>query len=221
MERTVDLKLIVTFLKKYWTLLSITIISSTVLTVFFTEYFIKPIYEVSTDILVVQTKDEMSQATTQSTQQFISTYSVIIKSTKVIGKVKENLNLDDSVAAMRSRVKVENQNNSQIITVKVKDSIPQEAEKIATEIVFVLQEEIKNIMDEKNITVLSPAKYRDSLIPVNVNKKLSISIGLIIGVAVGILLSILVAVLNTTIKSEEDILTLTDIPVIGTIQKEK
>ncbi|TFJ41164.1 hypothetical protein CKN73_05625 [Carnobacterium divergens] len=221
MERTVDLKLIVTFLKKYWALLSITIISSTVLTVFFTEYFIKPIYEVSTDILVVQTKDEMSQATTQSTQQFISTYSVIIKSTKVIGKVKENLNLDDSVAAMRSRVKVENQNNSQIITVKVKDSTPQEAEKIATEIVFVLQEEIKNIMDEKNITVLSPAKYRDSLIPVNVNKKLSISIGLIIGVAVGILLSILVAVLNTTIKSEEDILTLTDIPVIGTIQKEK
>lgn len=221
MERTVDLKLIVTFLKKYWALLSITIILSTVLTVFFTEYFIKPIYEVSTDILVVQTKDEMSQATTQSTQQFISTYSVIIKSTKVIGKVKENLNLDDSVAAMRSRVKVENQNNSQIITVKVKDSTPQEAEKIATEIVFVLQEEIKNIMDEKNITVLSPAKYRDSLIPVNVNKKLSISIGLIIGVAVGILLSILVAVLNTTIKSEEDILTLTDIPVIGTIQKEK
>lgn len=221
MERTVDMKVIFNFFKKHWLLLSITIISSAMLTVFFTEHFIKPVYEVSTDILVVQNKDEISQTTTQSTQQFISTYSVIIKSTKVIGQVKESLNLDESIESIRNKLKVENQNNSQIITIKVKDSTPQKAEKIAEKIVVILQEEIKNIMDEKNITVLSPPRYSDSLVPINVNKKRSALMGVIIGVVIGTLISILVALLNTTIKSEEDIMFLTDIPVIGTIQKEK
>ncbi|CAD5902611.1 putative capsular polysaccharide biosynthesis protein [Carnobacterium maltaromaticum] len=221
MERTVDLKFIVQFLKKFWLLLSLIIISCTVITLFFAEYFIKPIYEVSTDILIVQTKEEMNQTTIQSTQQFISTYSVIIKSTKVIGKVKENLDLDESVISIRSKLKVENQNNSQIITLKVKDRTPEKAEKIATEIVVVLQKEIKSIMDEKNITVLSPARSSDSLIPININKKVSTLFGLMIGTVLGILASILVSMFNTTIKSEDDIKKLTDIPIIGTIQKKK
>ncbi|WP_317942903.1 YveK family protein [Carnobacterium maltaromaticum] len=221
MERATDLNFIVEFLKKFWLLLSLIIISVTIITLFFGRYFIKPIYEVSTDILVVQTPDEVNQVTPQTTQQFISTYSVIIKSTKIIGQVKEKLNLDEPILSIRKKIKVENQNNSQVITIKVKEMTPEKAEKIATEIVIVLQKEITDIMNEKNITVLSPAKASDSLIPVNLNKKVLILTGIIIGAIIGILTALLVTILNTTIKSEEDIIQLTDIPVLGTIQKEK
>ncbi|WP_317912542.1 YveK family protein [Carnobacterium maltaromaticum] len=221
MERATDLNFIVEFLKKFWLLLSLIIISVTIITLFFGRYFIKPIYEVSTDILVVQTPDEVNQVTPQTTQQFISTYSVIINSTKIIGQVKENLNLDEPILSIRKKIKVENQNNSQVITIKVKEITPEKAEKIATEIVIVLQKEITDIMNEKNITVLSPAKASDSLIPVNLNKKVLILTGIIIGAIFGLLTVLLVTILNTTIKSEEDIIQLTDIPVLGTIQKEK
>lgn len=221
MERATDLNFIVEFLKKFWLLLSLIIISVTIITLFFGRYFIKPIYEVSTDILVVQTPDEVNQVTPQTTQQFISTYSVIINSTKIIGQVKENLNLDEPILSIRKKIKVENQNNSQVITIKVKEITPEKAEKIATEIVIVLQKEITDIMNEKNITVLSPAKASDSLIPVNLNKKVLILTGIIIGTIFGLLTVLLVTILNTTIKSEEDIIQLTDIPVLGTIQKEK
>lgn len=221
MERATDLNFIVEFFKKFWLLLSLIIISVTIITLFFGRYFIKPIYEVSTDILVVQTPDEVNQVTPQTTQQFISTYSVIINSTKIIGQVKENLNLDEPILSIRKKIKVENQNNSQVITIKVKEITPEKAEKIATEIVIVLQKEITDIMNEKNITVLSPAKASDSLIPVNLNKKVLILTGIIIGAIFGLLTVLLVTILNTTIKSEEDIIQLTDIPVLGTIQKEK
>lgn len=220
MDRTVDFKYIYIFVKKYWLVLSATIVLSTILSLAFTQYFVKPIYEVSTDVLVVKDKDEIAQTTAQSTQQFISTYSVITKSTKVIGQVKEELNLKEPIASIKNRIKIENQDNSQIITIKVKDATPQKAEKIATEIVIVLQEEIKNIMNEKNITVLSPANAADSLIPINISKKVSMLVGFAIGTVIGVVLSILMSVSNTAIKSHKDIAKLTDIPVIGTIQKE-
>ncbi|KMT61654.1 putative capsular polysaccharide biosynthesis protein [Paenilisteria newyorkensis] len=188
----------------------------------YTSYFITPTYQVSTDVLVNQQKEEQVTASdVQSNQQFVNTYSVVLTSNRILDQVKYNLELPQSVKQLKQQITVENVNNSQVITIKVTDDDPEEAALIANEVTTVFQKDIKNIVDQQNVTILSDAKAEDNKTPVAPNKKSALAIGAFAGLVMGILLSFLLQLLNTTIKSEKDIEAITDIPIMGSIQNER
>ncbi|KGL42242.1 hypothetical protein BMT55_15105 [Listeria newyorkensis] len=222
MEKTLDIKHIGHFFKKYWYIVVAACMAGMIAMTLYTSYFITPTYQVSTDVLVNQQKEEQVTASdVQSNQQFVNTYSVILTSNRILDQVKDNLDLPQSVKQLKQQIAVENVNSSQVISIQVTDDNPEDAALIANEVTTVFQKDIKHIVDQQNVTILSDAKAEDNKTPIAPNKKSAAAIGAFVGFVLGILLSFLLQLLNTTIKSEKDIEAITDIPIMGSIQNER
>lgn len=221
MEETISLKELFDTIKKRLTLIiSITLIAMIVSGI--VSYFIiTPEYKSSTQILVNQAKADSSAALNtgevQANVQLISTYSVILKSAAILNIVKEELNLDMSVSTLNSKITVESAQGSQVMTVSVADSDPTVALQIANKTAEVFEKEIKNIMSIDNVTVLPLAEDQENQSPVSPNPPLNIAIAAVVGLMIGVGLAFLLEYLDNTIKTEQDIEKLLELPVLGAI----
>ena len=221
MEETISLKeLFQTLKKRILLIISITLFAMIVSGIV-SYYVLTPEYKSSTQILVNQSKtDETSFYNTNEVQtniQLISTYSVILKSAAILNTVKNDLNLDMSVSALNNKITVESAQNSQIMTISVTDSDPTVALNIANKTAEVFEEEIKKIMSVDNVTILPLADDQENQSPVSPNPPLNIIIAAVVGLLIGIGLAFLLEYLDNTVKTEQDIEKLLELPVLGAI----
>ena len=222
MEETISLKELFDTLKKRVSLIvSITLVAMIVSAV--VSYFIiTPEYKSSTQILVNQAKDDQSLYNyneVQTNVQLINTYSVIIKSAAILNDVKKELNINLSISELNEKIAVESAENSQIMTVSVTDPDPTVALKIANTTAEVFEKEIRNLMKVDNVSVLPLADDQENQSPVSPNPPLNIAIAAIVGLMIGIGLAFLLEYLDNTVKTEQDIEKLLELPVLGAITK--
>jgi capsular polysaccharide biosynthesis protein len=221
MEETINLQDILKTLKKRFKLIVSTTLGAGLLAVIISFFFITPIYEANTQVLVNQKNNEVGQQVTsadiQSNLQLINTYYEVIKSPAILNVVVDNLNVDLTAAQLASKLTVSSTNNSQVIDIKVQDESYEMAVTLANEIVKVFQKQIPLIMSVDNVNVLAPAEYVDSPSPVKPQKALIVFAALILGLLVGIAVAFLLKVLDKTVKTEQDIEELLNIPVIGLV----
>lgn len=223
MEETISLFDLIKVLRKRILLILGITMASTFIAAIITFYFMKPIYEASTQILVNQKQNEQrAQIQIQDIQaniQLINTYSVIIKSPFILNKVIENLKLNITPSELSKQITVSNANNSQVVNISVENEQASLAVSIANSVAEVFQSEIKKIMNVDNVSILSPAVMPKNPKPVKPNKLLNITIGFVMGLATGILLSFLREYLDTTVKTEQDVEELLKLPILGVINK--
>lgn len=223
MDETIDLREIFGVLKKNIKLIIIMIILAVGLSAGITYYFITPIYQASTQILVnPKQSDKQSQIQAQDIQtnlQLINTYAVIIKSPTILSKVIDDLDLNTSISGLSSKITVSNESNSQVINITVKDESAAEAVYIANSVASVFQSEIKKLMDVDNVNVLAPAELSANPVPVSPNKKLNIIAAALAGLVIGIALAFLREFLDTTVKTEKDIEELLNLPILGQVSR--
>jgi capsular polysaccharide biosynthesis protein len=149
----------------------------------------------------------------------INTYSVIIKSPAILDKVIDELELDQSVDQLSEKITINSQENSQVFSLTVQDSNPAKAVEIANTVSSIFQKEIKDIMNVDNVSVLAKAEIKENPTPVKPNPLLNIAIAVVVGLMAGIGLAFLLEYLDNTIKDEDDIERLLDLPLLGSIQK--
>ncbi|WP_430536415.1 Wzz/FepE/Etk N-terminal domain-containing protein [Listeria rocourtiae] len=210
------------FIKKFALIIALFGCLGALASYFYVSYYSQPVYKSSTELLVNQKLDEQGgRMDVQSNQQLVNTYSVVLKSNKILNQVIEKQDLDISSETLKSRIKVDNQNNSQVIAVSVTASSPEEAADITHGIVKSFQREVRYIMGVTNVSVLSEASSEASLLPIQPNKTTNITLGLFIGLLVGMLLSLILSQLNIKIKGIYDIERLTDVPILAQIPIER
>ncbi|GEM05794.1 capsular polysaccharide biosynthesis protein [Halolactibacillus miurensis] len=221
MEETISLKELIVIIKKRLGMIIATSLLLAVLGGMFTFFFITKEYEVSTQFLVNQQQTDQTNTIQQSdirtNIELINTYNVIIKSNRILEEVANELDLDLSATQLGSKLTVTNENQSQVVTVTVRDTDPRRAENIANTTVDVFQEEIYELMNVDNVSVLNPADAGINPLPVSPNLTLNIVIAFILGAMLSIGLTFLLEYLDTSVKTEEDIERYLDLPVIGTV----
>jgi len=220
MEETISLKELFQTLKKRIALIvSITLIAMIISGV--VSYFvITPEYKSSTQILVNQAKDSesiYSQNEVQTNIQLINTYSVIIKSAAILNTVRNDLNLDMSVSELNNKITVDSAQNSQVMTVAVTDADPALALEIANKTAEVFEKQIKKLMKVDNVSILPLADDQENQSPVSPNPPLNIAIAAVVGLMIGVGLAFLLEYLDNTVKTEQDIEKLLELPVLGAI----
>jgi capsular polysaccharide biosynthesis protein len=220
MEETISLQELFKTLKKRMGLIAlITIIAITISGVV-SFWILTPIYQTSTQILVTQTKQEQSQFNTQDIQanlQLINTYNQIIKSPAILAIVKEELDLERSVSALNNQVTVDSAQNSQVVNISVQDENPKMAVDLANKIATVFQSEIKILMNVDNVNILTPAEIGSNPSPVKPDPMLNMAIAAVIGLMLGVGIAFLLEYLDTTMKTEQDIEDLLELPILGLI----
>lgn len=155
----------------------------------------------------------------QANKALISTYSEIVKSRGIADKVISNLNLDMDYGEFSEKVSIEPVKDTQIISVKVVDTIPERAQDIANETANIFKDSIGDIMKVDNVQILDGATLPSR--PSSPNIKKNTAIGVALGLILGVMISIFKELADTTIKSQDDINKYFDLPVIGIIPDKK
>ncbi|WP_313892934.1 Wzz/FepE/Etk N-terminal domain-containing protein [Psychrobacillus sp.] len=221
MEETISPQQLVKIMKKRLLLIiSIFVLAVTIAGVV-SYFFLTPIYESSTQILISQKKFESDQYNTQDIEmnlQLINTYSVIIKNPVILSEVIENLNLNTTLEKLDKNIKVSSEQNSQVINVSVKHQSLDKAIDIANMTSEVFQKKIPTLMNVDNVKVLSPATVStNNLKPVSPSPILNMAIGAVIGLMLGVGITFLIEYLDNTIKTEQDVDELLQLPILGLV----
>lgn len=220
MEETISLQELFSTLKKRMGLIIGAMIAAVAVAAIISYFFLTPIYQASTQILVNQQKVEQQAFNSQDIQtnlQLINTYNVIIKSPVILSKVIENLDLDITPAALNSQITVSSEQNSQVVNVTVQDPEPYKAVDIANTTAEVFQTEIANLMKVDNVNILSPAVYAENPKPVKPDPVLNMAIAAVVGLMLGVGIAFLLEYLDTTVKTEQDIEDLLELPILGIV----
>ncbi|MCM3729091.1 Wzz/FepE/Etk N-terminal domain-containing protein [Neobacillus cucumis] len=220
MEETISLKeLFETLRKRLSLILNITFIAILISGVI-SYFFITPIYQTSTQLLVNQAKNEQSPYQNNEVQtnlQLINTYNVIIKSPAILEKVIKELNIDMTVSELNGKITVQNETDSQVVNLSVQDENAERAAKIANTTADVFKKEIVNIMNVDNVSILAKATVTDQISPIKPRPLLNIAIAMVVGLMVGVGLAFLLEYLDNTVKNEEEIEKLLGVSVLGVI----
>lgn len=164
-----------------------------------------------------QANVELSQI--NANKALISTYSEIVKSRGIADKVIQNLGLDMDYESFSQKVSIEPVNDTQIISVKVIDTIPERAKDIANETSNIFKDSIGDIMKVDNVQILDGATLPER--PSSPNIKKNTVIGVVLGLILGVMIAIFKELSDTTIKTQEDINQYFDLPVIGVVPDKK
>ena len=219
-EETISLHDLLKVVRKRFVFIMSTAIFAVIITGVISYFFLTPIYQASTQILINQKQTEQIQVSAQDIQtniQLINTYIVIIKSPAILTKVIEILDMDTTPDLLEKRIKVETTQDSQVIKISVNDPEHYRSVDIANTIVEVLQEEIQILLNVNNVYILSPAVYLENPLPAKPNPLLNMTIAAVSGLMIGVGMAFLINYLDITVRTERDIEELLGFPVIGIV----
>lgn len=192
------------------------------------KFLITPKYSSNATMIVGNSKQNTdpnnSQATVelgqiQANKALISTYSEIVKSKGIADRVIANLGLDMDYEVFSEKVSIEPVKDTQIISVKVVDTIPERAKDIANETANIFKSSIGDIMNVDNVQILDGATLPDDPSSPKIGK--NTAIGLILGLILGIAIVMIKEVSDTRFNTSEDVTSEFDIPVLGLIPDRK
>jgi capsular polysaccharide biosynthesis protein len=222
MEETISLKEIAATLRKRLMLIALLAAIAVAVSGIISYFILTPIYQASTQILVNQKSSEqpvLDPNQVRTNVEMINTYSVIIKSPIIIDEVIEELNLSLTTDQLTEKITVNSEQNAQVFNLTVEDEDPAQAVKIANGISETFGSEVTEIMNIDNVKVLSPAVLKENPSPVKPKPLLNMAIALVVGLMAGVGLAFLLEYLDNTIKTEEDIQNILQMPVLGVIPK--
>lgn len=221
MEETVSLDEIFQLLKKKLALIISMLILGTIISTVVTLFVITPKYSATTQ-LVVQTKGSDSNINMDkinSNLLLINTYKDLVKSKVVTEKTKDQLVKDGMTGIsedfLSHAISVEQNQNSQLFSIKAVTTDPIKSATIANTVSEVFQQEAVVMTDTDKVSIASKAIPNNQ--PISPNKKVNIAIGAVLGLIVGVMLALLSELFNRTVKTEDYLSEKLGLPVLGII----
>lgn len=139
-----------------------------------------------------------------SAQKLVDTYSIIITNRGVIEPIMKNLNIEEDYEDFIENISVKALNNTQVMSIKVKNPDPQVALEIVTQIVQRVPEVITSTIEAGSVNIVS-APYVNTERPVSPSKVKNTIFAASAGFVLSVAAIFLIALLDNTFKSEEDI----------------
>ena len=215
-EKELDFSYILQTISKRFLLILLFVILGVGASVFY-NYGASVIYE-SEATLYVQPEVKSSEVDYEgilTNQKMVKTYTEIIKSRKIINKVKEDLKLKESYKEIYEMLNVTSVNDTEIITITVNNENNELASDIANKTAEVFIEEIKETMEINNIKVIDEAIPGND--PVSPRILFNCAIGFVGGLFIGLALAFLIESMDNKIKNHEDVKKYLKIKTLGVV----
>ena len=220
----IDLKeLFLIFWNKKAEIILITIFAM-IIGAFYSYCYIVPEYKSSTKLVLAQSTSgkevnsdgAITQADVNLNSKLVSTYSEIIKSKTVLREVVNSLSIEGlNESNLRRNVSVQAVKDTEVIEITVRNLNPNTAAEIANKIAQVFSEKVVEIYNISNVYILDRAEANK--IPSNINHSKDIVIFAFIGIVVSVGIVLIVNMLDTTVKTESDIESVTGLLILSSI----
>lgn len=220
MEEEISLVELFEILKKRISMIISIAMVGLILAASFTFFIATPKYSATTQILVNQstdTTDGIQLNDINTNVQMINTYRDIIKGPVILESVIDKLDLGVNVSQLSEQIEVSTQENSQVFSLNVTTENPYTASDIANTTADIFREEVGNIMNVENVTVIAEAVPNVS--PVSPNNFLNLTIGLLLGGMMGVGSAFLMEFMDKTVKEEKFITDVLGWSTLGTVSE--
>lgn len=189
----------------------------------YTSVFTKPMYTSSTTLVLAGTNDEANEGETSITttdltlnSKLVSTYSQLVKSNKVVRQVISNLGIEEiSEEELRNNISVSSVSDTELIKITVTTDNSKYSADIANETAKVFTSEVGEIYNINNVHVVDEAEESET--PSNINHKKDVVMFAAIGLVIAFAYVIVASMLDTTVKTEEEVESLVNLPVLASI----
>ncbi|TDK62410.1 hypothetical protein E2K98_10195 [Bacillus salipaludis] len=215
MNGEINLKKFLSIMRKRIFTIIVTVLCAFLLTTILSIYFIKPTYEATENILIGKlVRDKGAYTDSQEISMLLASTMDFIKSPIVLDSVREKLNIKDQ--ELEKKIVVQNNRNSQIVNVVVRDHDIETAKELANTVAITSVNKMKELFGVQDIKLLSDVNGKPAAKQVG-SMTLNIAIGVVVGFFLGIGLSMLREYWDDSIKDESEIEELIGLPVLGEI----
>lgn len=218
---TIDLlKLLRLFRRKIWILILCTVVGLAI-AASYTIFFIPKQYSANVLLYIWQDQEEKQTANLTASDlnlfsQLVNDYQVLVKSRLVTQRVADVLQMNAAQSgALSGKITVGTKANTRHITITVIDQDPAFAATIANTVADVFSETVVEKMGAANVQIIDPAVAPGG--PSSPNTPLNIALGALIGLMLAVGGILLVEFIDTTVRTVEDVETITGFKLVGTI----
>lgn len=210
-------------LKEYFKILKkrlVFIILVTLVTVLATgiiSYFVlKPMYKSDISVIIGTNKtEEVQYNELQMYQKLTKTYCEFVKSRKVLQDISDNLKGKYTVKQLNAMISGSPKADTEFITISVKAEDANDAKLIAEQAAKSLKSVSLSVRNADYVKLLDEATLPKA--PFSPRPMMNLAIAFLLGLMVSVGIVFLIEYLDVTIKSEQDIYELIQVPVIGII----
>jgi len=219
-EFEIDLqKLLLSYLRHWWIILLCTIAVAAAAFVV-TKQFITPLYQSSVMIYVNnirgdQQVDSITSSNLSTSQKLVGTYVNIIKSDTVLEKVADASGMDITASGIRKIMSAGQVQETELFRVIITHPDPAVAAQLANAVAEVAPAEIEEFVEGSSTKIIDYAKVPAN--PSSPNVMRNTVLGALIGCVLAVGALTVLFLMDVRIKDEEDLLMLTDFPVLGQI----
>ncbi|MFD1957706.1 YveK family protein [Paenibacillus thailandensis] len=213
--------------KRLWILALIVIVSCAAVG-YYTVAYITPQYEATTSLIVNDYKDSSSPVETMdlgsinSTVMLIKTYKEVIRTPRIMKEVAEAYpQLNTTYGELLGKVSVSSVSETQVMSITVRDDSYERAARMANAVAAVFQKTVPTLMKVDNVAILNQADPEEARGPVSPNLVVNVAVAFILSFMAGLALCFLLEFLDDTVKTEQDVAEVLELPVLSSIAKIK
>lgn len=189
----------------------------------FTMFCVTPQYESSAMFYVnnnaISVGDVSLSSITSSditaSRNLVNSYVVILNTRESLNDVIDYAGVDLSYKDLKKMISASSVNETEIFEVVVTSADPEEAEKIASAIAYILPKRISSIIEGTSAKVVDAAVL--PVEPSSPSYAVNAVIGFLLGVTMSVTIVILKEIFDTTVRTEEDLTQNANIPILATV----
>jgi len=171
---------------------------------FLSQFVLMPEYKATSQILVEQLTSitpPTDMPLTEQDPQVADMYSIALRSPEVLEKVITKLELDMNIPELHEKITVSEAIDSQVLNITVTSLNKEEAALIADAVALTFKEEVPNMMQSKNVSVIPNAADQAPASPFENSLVFSLGIAGAFGFIIGTLIAFILEMMDTLFKT--------------------
>ncbi len=225
MNKEINLKKVKQVIKQKIAYIILIIVVPLICMVVYLTFFVEPTFQKSAQLLVSQSEsasgNRLENQMIQADLQLVSTYSAIIMSPRILNEVSDALDQAYDLTELTDIISVSNASNSQIIEIKAFHQSPAIAAEIVNTTAHIFSEEIPQIMNIDNVTILAEGTVFTKEVPARPHKLLLLTMTLLLSLLMAVTFIFILVVLERSFASNYEIEDTLGLKIIGEINQEK
>ena len=181
-------------------------------------FILKPEYKAQATVILSSDKSKNTvQSEINANKNLIDTYTEVVKSHRVLDRVKDEMRINDTYEQLVKKVTVASLKDTEIISISVVDRDKNHSYSLANKIADTFTNEIGQIYNDKSVNVLDRAVEPQK--PYNVDLVKQEAIYAAAGIVLATAVIFLMFYFDRTIKTTEQIEQLFKLPIYGKVRK--
>ena len=214
----INLRDLLSYFKKHLILFIVMVLFVVSAGTIYSVFLLKPEYKAQATVILSSDKSKNTvQSEINANKNLIDTYTEVVKSHRVLDRVKNKMQIDDTYEQLVKKVTVASLKDTEIISISVVDRDKNHSYSLANTIADTFTNEIGQIYNDKSVNVLDRAVEPQK--PHNVDLVKQEAIYAAAGIVLATAVIFLMFYFDRTIKTTEQIEQLFKLPIYGKVRK--